>query len=126
MALSDRAAVVAPYAQRLLYDRQVQDALGRVFDATRGAYSRGRRRNARQAVTDQKLRRQLQQALNAVCDLRSALNAPAPRRKTRRVRSKVALVAMVGTGGFFALNAGARERVLALVGKNGGQTEPQT
>lgn len=75
MTLSDRAAAAAPYAQQLLYDRDVQAALRRVFGATRGAYARGRGRSASQAVKDKKLRRQLQQALG----LRTRVGARRPR-----------------------------------------------
>ncbi len=117
MTLSDRAAAAAPYAQQLLSDREVQDALRRVVGATRGAYARGRGRSASQAVEDKKLRRQLQQALGAAYELWSALGAPAPRRKSRWGRN-VAAVAVIGAGGFLVLNADARQRVLDLLGKN--------
>ncbi len=40
MALSDRAAVVAPYVQLLLYNGEVQEAIGRASGATRDAYAR--------------------------------------------------------------------------------------
>lgn len=117
MALSDRAAAAAPYAQQLLYDRDVQDALRRAFAATRDVYARGRGRSAGQAANDKKLRRQLQQAGTAVGELWSVLGGPRPRRKSRS-RGKMAAVAAVSAGGFLVLNADARDRVLALLGKS--------
>ena len=114
MALSDRAAAAALYAQKLLSDRDVQDALRRAFGATRDAYARGRGSSAGQAVKDKKLRRQLEQALTAVCELWSVLCAY-PRRKSR-ARGKLAAVALVSAAGFLVLNVDARERMLILAG----------
>lgn len=116
MALSDRAAAGAPYAQQLLYDKEVQAALRRAVSATRGAYARGRGKSARQAAADKKLRRKVQQALAAVGELWSAIGEPAPRRKSRW-RGGVAALALGGAGVFLALNAEAPEKLLGMVGK---------
>jgi hypothetical protein len=117
MTLSDRAAAAAPYAQQLLNDRDVQDAIRRAFEATRGVYAGGRGKRAGQAVNDKKLRRQLQQAVTAVGELASALSAPKPQRKPSR-RGKVAALAAVSAAAFFVLNADARELVLARLAGN--------
>lgn len=116
MALSDRAAAAAPYAQQLLYDKEVQAALRRAVGATRGAYARGRGKSARQAATDKKLRRKVQQALAAVGELWSTIGEPAPRSKSRW-RARAAALALGGAGVFLALNAEAREKLLGMVGK---------
>jgi hypothetical protein len=117
MALSDRAAAAGPYAQQLLDDRDVQDALRRAFGATRRVYARGRGRSAGQAVRDKKFRGQLQQAVAAVAQALSVLSKPTPRRKSR-FRGKLVAAAVVSAGGFFLLNADARERVSDLLGKH--------
>jgi hypothetical protein len=114
MALSDRAVALTPYLRQLLYDEEAQDAARRTVGATRGAYGRARGKNSRQALRDKKLRRQLQDALQAAWDLWCAISEPAPRRKPRR-RRRLAILALCGAGVFVAVNAQARERVLDLV-----------
>jgi hypothetical protein len=116
MALSDRAAALAPFLQQLLYDKEVQGAMSRAVAATRAAYGRARGRSARQAVEDKKLRRQLQQALGALGELWLAIGEPTPRRKSRW-RLKLTTLAVGGAGAFLATNAGAREKVLNLVAR---------
>jgi hypothetical protein len=114
MALSDQAAALTPYLRQLLYDQEVQDAARRAAGATRGAYGRARGKGSRRALRDKKLRRQLQEALHAAWDLWYAISEPGPRRKPRW-RRRLAVLALGGAGVFVALNAQARESVVAMV-----------
>ncbi len=117
MALSDRAALAVPYAQQLLFDKEVQAALRQAASATRDAYARGRGKSARQAAKDKRLRRKVQQALAAVGELWSAIGAPKPRRKPRR-RRQLATLVVSGAGVFLAANPQARTKLLERLGKS--------
>jgi hypothetical protein len=115
MALSDRAVVLTPYVRQLLCDQDAQDAARRAVGATRRAYRRARSKDSRQALADKKLRRQLQEAVQASSDLWSAISEPPPRRKPR-LRRRLAVLALGGAGVFLAVNSQARGRVLELAG----------
>jgi hypothetical protein len=110
-------AAAAPYVQQLLYNEEVQGTLRGVLGAMRDAYLRGRGKGARQAVNDKELRRRLRQVLSAIGELLSVLEKPAPRR-TSPWPVRLAVAALVGAGGFLALNADARAKVLALARKD--------
>lgn len=121
MALSDRAAVLSPYVQRLLYDQEAQDAVWRVVAGTRDTYGRARSKSARRALEDKKLRRRLQRAVRAVVEFWCVLAEPSPRRNRRWGRGLVVL-AVAAAGVFVAANADALERILGLLGKNNAKT----
>ena len=116
MALSDRAAAVAPYAQQLLFDKEVQGRLRQAANSTRDAYARGRGKSARQAANDKRLLHQIQQALAAVGELWSAVGAPEPPRKPGWGR-KLAPLMVGGAGVFVAANPKTRNMLLQRVGK---------
>lgn len=122
MALSDRAAVLSPYVQRLLYDEEAQDAVRRVVAATRDAYGRARGKSARQALEDKKFRRRLQRAVSAVVEFWCVIAEPSPRRN-RRWGRRLVVLALGASGVFVAANADARERVLGLLGRNDAKTD---
>ena len=124
MTLSDRAAAAAPYVQQLLYNQEVEETLRRAAGATQDAYGRAGGKSARQALGDKKLRRRLQQAVQAVGELWAEIGEPPPMRKPRWGRRLVVL-ALAGAGVFLAANADARQDVLALVGKKDAKTPNQ-
>ncbi len=113
MALSDRAAAVAPYAQQLLYDAQVQDAIRRAAGSTRDSYARVRGKRAREAINDKKLWRRIQQAVAAAWEAWSAVAEPPPK---PRWRLKLIALTVGSAGVFMALNAPAREKALEVLG----------
>ncbi len=110
--------------QRLLYDRRAQDAIGRAGAAARDVYRRARGESAREAVTDKKLGRRLQQAFEAGWDAWSAVAEP-PR---RRPRPRVLLVLSLGGAGvFLAANRNARQKLLAqLPGRQEDTAAPES
>lgn len=80
-------------------------------------YARGRGKSTRQAVKDKPLRRKVQQALAAVGELWSAIDAPKPPRKPRR-RRQLATLVVSGAGVFLAANPQARTKLLERLGKS--------
>jgi hypothetical protein len=86
MAVTDRVAVLAPYAQQLLCNQEVQDAGGSALDATPEAYGRARGESVSEAVQDKQLRRRLEQAGEAVGEVWSAIGEPHLRRDRRGAR----------------------------------------
>ena len=113
MSINDRAAALAPYAEQLLNNRDVQDAIQRAANAGRDSYQRARGTSPRKAVTDKRLRHRLQETAQASFDAWAAVAQP-PRRKRHWGRRAV-LVTVVAAGAFVALNADARETVLGLL-----------
>ena len=114
MEMSDQAKALAPYVQQLLYDEQVRDAARRALEASRDSYERARGRSAREAVSDKKLRRRLQQAIGATGEFWAALAEPRRPRKSRRW-PKVAIVAAGGAALVLAINSDARATVMDWV-----------
>jgi len=122
MAITDKAAALAPFAEQLFYDIDVQDSLRRAVAATRDAYGRARGKSARQAAQDKKLQRLLGEALQAAGEVWSALSEPAPRRKSGRWGRKLALLSVSAAGVFLAVNADARAKAQSLLAKNDAAT----
>ncbi len=116
MGLSQRASAVAPYAQQLLYNQEAQEAIRRAANAARDAYGRARGKGPRQAVSDKKLRRRLQQAVGSAREAWSAVEEPPRRKRGRRLR--LVALSMAGAGVLVAANAKARENVLSRLGRN--------
>lgn len=120
MAVSDRAAALAPYLQQLLDDREVQGALRRAAGATRGVVDRARGKSAREAVQDRKLRRRVRQAVAAALEAWSAIDPP-PKRKTSWPLL-LGMLVVVGVGGVLAVNADAREKLFRMLGSKDAST----
>jgi hypothetical protein len=115
MSINDRAAALAPYAEQLLNNRDVQDAIQRAASAGRDSYQRARGTSPRKAVTDKRLQRRLQETAQASFDAWTAV-AESPKHKRRaRWGRRVALVTVAAAGAFVALNADARQTVLGLL-----------
>jgi hypothetical protein len=120
MALIDQAIRAVPYLQRLVFDREAQDAVRRTVGASRDTYARARGKSARQVATDKKLRRRLQQTVGAGREVWTALGQPA--RRKRRWRLRLSALALGGAGALVAANPQAREKVLTLVNKKDAKT----
>ncbi len=124
MGLSDRASSVTPDVSQLLYNEEVQQAIGRAGSATRDVYSRARGKTPQEAISDKKLRRRLQQALTAAREAWSAVEEPPRRHRGRRLTLAALLVG--GAAAFVAVNAKARENLLGRLGKNEAEGENET
>jgi hypothetical protein len=114
MSVSDRAAALAPYAEQLLNNKDVQDAIQRAAGAGRDTVQRARGQGAAKAVKDKRLRRRVQQTAQASWDVWTAVESAATRRRPRW-RRRIVLVTLAAAGTFVALNAEARQTVLGLV-----------
>ena len=115
MPINDRAAALAPYAEQLLNNRDVQDAIQRAASAGRDSYKRARDTGPRKAVTDKRLQRRLQETAQASFAAWTAV-AESPKRKRRaRWGRRVVLVTVAAAGAFVALNTDARQTVLGLL-----------
>jgi hypothetical protein len=118
MSVNDRAAALAPYAEQLLNNRDVQDAIQRAASAGRDSYQRARGISPRKAVTDKRLQQRLQETARASFDAWTAV-AESPKRKRRaRWGRRIAVLTVAAAGAFVALNTDARETVLGLLPKS--------
>jgi hypothetical protein len=118
MSVSDRASALAPYAEQLVNNRDVQDALQRAAVAGRDTYHRARGKTPAKAVKDKRLRRRAQATAHAGWDAWVAIAEPNDKRHARRWGRRVALVGVVAAGAFVALNADARDTIIGLVSDN--------
>jgi hypothetical protein len=113
MSINDRAAALAPYAEQLLNNRDVRDAIQRAANAGRDSYQRARGTSPRKAVTDKRLQRRLRETAQASFDAWTAVaESGKPKRHWGR---RIVLVTVVAGGAFVALNADARKTVLGLL-----------
>jgi hypothetical protein len=110
MSINDRAAALAPYAEQLLNNRDVQDA-----SAGRDSYQRARGTSPRKAVKDKRLQRRLQETAQASFDAWTAVAESGKPRRRARWRRRVLVVTVAAAGAFVALNTDARETVLGLL-----------
>jgi hypothetical protein len=114
-SLNDRAAALAPYAEQLLNNRDVHNAIQRAANAGRDSYQRARGTSPRKAVTDKRLQRRVQDAAQASYEAWTAVaEAGKPKRRARWGR-RVLVVTVAAAGAFVALNTDARETVLGLL-----------
>ncbi len=115
MSVNDRAAALAPYAEQLLNNRDVQDAIQRAASAGRDSFQRARGTSPAKAVKDKRLQRRLQETAHATFDAWTAVaESGKPKRRARWGR-RIVLVTVAAAGAFVALNADARETVLGLL-----------
>ena len=113
MSLNDRATALAPYAEQLLNNRDVQDAIQRAATAGRASFQRARGTGPRKAVTDKRLQRRLQETAQATFDAWTAVSES--RKPKRHWGRRIVVVSVVAGGAFVALNADARQTVLGLL-----------
>jgi hypothetical protein len=118
MSIEDRAAVIAPYAEQLLNNRDVQDAIQRAASAGRDSFQRARGTSPRKAVTDKRLQRRLQETAQASFDAWTAVAESGKRKRRAHWGRRIVVVSAVAAGAFVALNADARQTVLGLLPKS--------
>jgi hypothetical protein len=113
---------IQPYIEQLFDDSDVQKNLARASANLRGAKSRaGKARSKKKALKDPTLRRRLLDSGRAAVAVGVAIKQ-GPEKQVRRGRRRgLLLVSGVGAAAFLAANAGARARLLGLVGA--GETE---
>ena len=113
-----RAARSNQYLQRLIEDEQLRGSLLSAYEAARGAYARmsNGKPAGRALLEDDKLHKQLGQAVNALRDAGSSLRET-PSRRRRRGKGLIRMIALVSLGGALAMVAseGLRSKVLDLL-----------
>jgi len=118
MPINDRAAALAPYAEQLLNNRDVHDAIQRAASAGRDSFQRARSTSPRKAVTDKRLQRRLQETAQASFDAWTAVSESGKRKRRAHWGRRIVVVGVVAAGAFVALNAEARQTVLGLLPKS--------
>jgi hypothetical protein len=114
MALTDRTAALAPYAQQLLYNRDLQASAQEATQAVRAAYRRARGKDAPDIARDKKVRRQVDKAVAAIGSFLAELQKPPPKAKPRRAPRLVALALLAAMAVVIA-NENLRARLLGLL-----------
>ncbi len=112
MALNDRAAAIAPYAEQLLHDSDVQASARDAAQATWAAYQRARGKDAQAVMHDRKFRRQVNKAAGAISGLWGEVQEPPPR---RRWGPRVLLIALLAGLLFAIVNETVRDRLRSLL-----------
>ena len=118
MSLNDRATVLAPYAEQLLNNRDVQDAIQRAASAGRDSFQRARGTSPRKAVKDKRLQRRLQETAQASFDAWTAVAESGKRKRRARWGRRIVVVSVAAAGAFVALNSDTRQTVLGLLPKS--------
>jgi hypothetical protein len=96
MALRQRATAIAPYAQQLLYNSDVQASVREAAQATRAADQRARGKDVAEIIQDKKFGRQINKAAAAISGLRKEVEESTPERKSRWRWPAIALGLAVG------------------------------
>jgi hypothetical protein len=95
MNTSDRIGKVAPYLGRLLNDDYIQDQVRELVSGLRQGATRAKRKGAKNAVGDKRVRRQLAAAAVAAGRAARTLREPEPP-KRHPVRRALGAVAVAG------------------------------
>jgi len=113
VATSQSASDVGRYAQRLLENEYAQEQLGQAVESLRAAYRRASKRRVEPA-RDEKLRRQVRQAVQSLGEAGQALQSGRRRPKRRLGRRLLVVVGLgaVGAAAAVALSDELRERLL--------------
>lgn len=100
MSGADQLARFAPSIERLLEDEYVQDQIRQAISDLRRSARRAKGKSPRQAITDQRLRNQLQQAARSIAKATRAVNPPPPNRHPIRhallLTIATAIIALAG------------------------------
>jgi hypothetical protein len=119
MAVIDR---IGPYVDQLLENQDVQANLQRAAARARQAYGGVKgKKTKKKALSDNRVRRQLQQSVAAARDAAVAVKRgreekESKERRRRRRRGRLLLgVAVVAAGALLALNEDVRNRMLGLL-----------
>ncbi len=115
-----RAARSNQYLQRLIEDEQLRSSLVSAYEAARGAYARmsNGKPAGRTLLEDEKLHRQLGEAVSALREAGTTLREPpAKSRRRRRGRGPFRTLALIGIGAAVAMIAseGLRSRILDML-----------
>jgi ferric-dicitrate binding protein FerR (iron transport regulator) len=95
-----QAKSAAPYIQRLLEDKHVQEQLRNAVGGLRGAYTRATRKGGK-AAEDKKLYANLRQSATSIRNAAAALQRPKAQPKRRA--QKVAAAALAGGGALLVI-----------------------
>jgi hypothetical protein len=113
VAATQSASDVGRYAQRLLDNDYAQEQLGEAVESLRAAYRRASKRRVEPA-RDEKLRRQVREAVQSLAEAGQALKSGRRRPKRRLGRRLLVVVGLgaVGAAAAVALSDEFRERLL--------------
>ena len=104
------------YVQRLLEDPELRENLRAAYESSRKAYERMNGKAPAKALDDKKVQRELKQAATSLQAALSSLRAT-PKKKRKKRRGRLVVLALVGAGVAIGLNEGLRKKVLdALFG----------
>jgi hypothetical protein len=117
MALMERATAIAPYAQQLLYNSDVQASARQAAQATRAAYRRARGKEAEEIIRDKKFRRRTSEAAAAISGLWKEVEESTPKQKSRWRWPAIALGLAVGGAVLITIGPG-RAWLSELLGGN--------
>lgn len=91
MTASDQLSRITPYVGRLLEDEYIQEQIGQAITGLRNSSRRAKRQSPTESLQDQRLRRQLRDAIGSFTAASRALTQPPPP-KHHRVRNAVLLL----------------------------------
>jgi hypothetical protein len=113
VATSQSTSDMGRYAQRLLENEYAQEQLGQAVESLKAAYRRASKRRVEPA-RDEKLRRQVRQAVQSLGEAGQALQSGRRRPKRRLGRRLLVVVGLgaVGAAAAVALSDELRERLL--------------
>lgn len=99
MTVTDRLSRITPYVARLLEDEYIQEQFGEALNGVRRSSRRAKGRSASEALTDRRLRAQLQDAAGSLFDAVRALHEPPPAER-HRLRRGLLLTTAAGAAAF--------------------------
>jgi hypothetical protein len=114
-----RAARNNQYLQKLIEDERLRSSLFSAYEAARGVYARmsNGQPAGRALLEDEKLHKQVGDAVKALREASDSLREPPKRGRRPRGRGLVRMIALIGIGGALAMVAsdGLRSKVLDML-----------